>query len=268
VEPLERNVPIVKTGPKPFQSWMSPVVRWTDQPVFREPLSPSSEPAGRSWDAREFGRRALNLVVAGTSMILASPVFLILALAVKVSSPGPIFYRQERVGLNRRHRSGDRRKRARDGVDRRGPDSGGKVFRMIKFRTMYVDGEKQGQVWARKNDPRITPVGRVLRAFRLDELPQLWNVIWGDMNIVGPRPEQPEIFDELRSEISEYSERQRVLPGITGWAQVNNGYDESFQDVKRKLGYDLEYLEKKSPGEDFKIMARTIPVVLGRKGYH
>ena len=139
---------------------------------------------------------------------------------------------------------------------------------MSKFRTMYVGDETDGQVWAQKNDPRVTPVGRVLRAFRADELPQLLNVLRGQMNIVGPRPEQPEIFQELRVEIPEYSRRQHVLPGITGWAQVNNGYDQSFQDVQRKLDLDLEYLERRSPAEDFKIMAKTVPVVLGRKGYH
>jgi lipopolysaccharide/colanic/teichoic acid biosynthesis glycosyltransferase len=263
-----KSVATMKTGPKQLQNWMSPVVRWTSQPVFRDAPSHSYAPTSRAQEAKDVGRRALNLTVAVTSMILAAPFFLIIALAVKVSSPGPIFYKQERVGLNRRGGSRDRRKRSRGGLDRRASDNGGKVFRMIKFRTMYVDGEKKGQVWAEKNDPRITPVGRVLRAFRLDELPQLWNVLRGEMNIVGPRPEQPEIFRELRTEISEYPERQRVLPGITGWAQVNNGYDQSFQDVRRKLGYDLEYLEKKSFGEDFKIMAKTIPVVLGRKGYH
>jgi lipopolysaccharide/colanic/teichoic acid biosynthesis glycosyltransferase len=140
---------------------------------------------------------------------------------------------------------------------------------MIKFRTMYVNHDAgQPQVWAKKDDPRITPVGRVLRAFRLDELPQLLNVIRGEMNIVGPRPEQPQIFKELRAEIGRYSSRQRVLPGITGWAQVNNGYDQSFTDVERKLTYDLEYIRRCSPGEDMKIMAKTIPVVLQRKGYH
>jgi lipopolysaccharide/colanic/teichoic acid biosynthesis glycosyltransferase len=139
---------------------------------------------------------------------------------------------------------------------------------MYKFRTMYQDNGENGQVWAQKDDPRITPVGRLLRAYRLDELPQLWNVILGHMNIVGPRPEQPEIFKELRAEISEYPRRQQVLPGITGWAQINNGYDKTFQDVERKLGRDLEYLERRSPAEDVKIMAKTVPVVLSRKGYH
>ena len=111
-------------------------------------------------------------------------------------------------------------------------------------------------------------MGRVLRALRFDELPQLWNVLRGEMNIVGPRPEQPEIFKDLRSEIPDYQRRQHVLPGITGWAQIKNGYDQSYRDVERKVHYDLEYLKRRSALEDLKIMALTVPVVLGRKVYH
>ncbi|NNM06139.1 MAG: sugar transferase, partial [Gemmatimonadetes bacterium] len=217
---------------------------------------------------RDWSRRLLNLAVASISLLALSPFFLIIAVAVKVSSSGPVFYAQERVGLNRRRKPRDRRVRNRGASDRRGGDSGGKVFRMYKFRTMYQEEGEAQQVWAMKDDPRVTPVGRVLRAFRFDELPQLINVVLGDMNIVGPRPEQPEIFKELRSEISDYSKRQQVLPGITGLAQINNGYDTTVKDVERKLGYDLEYLEDCSTAEDFKIMAKTVPVVLGRKGYH
>jgi lipopolysaccharide/colanic/teichoic acid biosynthesis glycosyltransferase len=136
---------------------------------------------------------------------------------------------------------------------------------MYKFRTMYVGHGGNEQVWALENDPRITPVGRVLRAFRLDEIPQLWNVLLGQMNVVGPRPEQPKIFRQIRSEMVDYSQRQRVLPGITGWAQINNGYDQTYRDVTLKLGYDLEYLERRSAAEDLRIMIKTIPVLLGRK---
>jgi lipopolysaccharide/colanic/teichoic acid biosynthesis glycosyltransferase len=252
-------------------TFMSPVVRWTSGPVFRTPPAEMKVVETRKGTgvAEKF-RRALNVAVAATSLILASPLFLAIALAVKLSSPGPIFYSQERIGLDRRARTRDRRRQDRGGPDRRGRCAGGRIFRMYKFRTMYVgsDQEDDRQVWAKKNDPRITPVGRVLRAFRFDELPQLWNVLKGDMNIVGPRPEQPEIFQDLRAEITDYSRRQRVLPGITGLAQVNNGYDQTFKDVERKLGYDLEYLENRSPGEDVRILLKTLPVVLGRKGYH
>jgi lipopolysaccharide/colanic/teichoic acid biosynthesis glycosyltransferase len=236
--------------------------------MFQEPPLVQTAEDRKVRDIRDWTRRALNLTVAGASLVLISPFFLIIALAVKLSSPGPIFYKQDRVGLNRRHRQRDRRVRNRGPTDRRMGDSGGKVFRMYKFRTMYQDQGNPPQVWAKKDDPRVTPVGRVLRAFRLDELPQLVNVLLGHMNIVGPRPEQPEIFQELRAEISEYPKRQFVLPGITGLAQINNGYDKTFKDVERKLGYDLEYLERRSLSEDVRIMAKTVPVVLGRKGYH
>ena len=255
-------------GKQLMTHWMSPVIRWTAQPVFRDPPQTESAKGNKTRRIGEKSRRALNVAVAGFSLLLASPLFLILAAAVKFSSPGPIFYTQERVGLDRRRGPRERRSRNRGANDRRGGNSGGKVFRMYKFRTMYVNSDNAPQVWAQKDDPRVTPVGKILRAFRLDELPQLWNVLLGHMNIVGPRPEQPEIFRELREEISDYPRRQHVLPGITGWAQVNNGYDQTFKDVERKLGYDLEYLERRSAAEDFKIMAKTVPVVFGRKGYH
>jgi lipopolysaccharide/colanic/teichoic acid biosynthesis glycosyltransferase len=132
---------------------------------------------------------------------------------------------------------------------------------------MYVAERAEGdQVWATFDDARVTPVGRFLRSYRLDELPQLWNVLKGDMNIVGPRPEQPQIFDELRQELERYTVRQKVLPGITGLAQVSQGYDQTVEDVKRKLGFDLEYIHRRSPLEDLRIMARTAPVMIFRKG--
>ncbi len=257
--------------PKLGLTWMSPVIRWTTQPVFRDPPVQERTQLDRSKGIQDWARRTLNVSVAAFFLILSSPIFLLAAVAVKLSSPGPVFFIQERVGLNQRRRPRDRRVRTRTGeiTTRRGSDSGGKMFRMYKFRTMYSGHLDQGeQVWAKKDDPRITPVGRVLRAFRLDELPQIWNVLLGQMNMVGPRPEQPKIFCELRDEIAEYSRRQRVLPGITGLAQIHNGYDQTFKDVERKLGYDLEYLDRCSLREDLRIMAKTIPVMLSRKGYH
>jgi lipopolysaccharide/colanic/teichoic acid biosynthesis glycosyltransferase len=124
----------------------------------------------------------------------------------------------------------------------------------------------QAEVWARPDDPRVTPVGRILRQYRLDELPQLFNVLRGDMNIVGPRPEQPTIFQDLRRQITGYEHRQRVRPGITGWAQINHHYDRSIDDVRTKIAYDLEYVERHSWIEDVKIMARTLPVILFKRG--
>jgi lipopolysaccharide/colanic/teichoic acid biosynthesis glycosyltransferase len=129
-----------------------------------------------------------------------------------------------------------------------------------------VEDSPAAQVWASPDDPRVTRVGRILRQYRLDELPQLWNVLRGDMNFVGPRPEQPEIVLRLNQHIGGYTRRNRVLPGITGWAQVNQHYDQCMDDVRRKLELDLEYIERRSPLMDLRIMARTCPVVLFRRG--
>jgi lipopolysaccharide/colanic/teichoic acid biosynthesis glycosyltransferase len=207
----------------------------------------------------ELARRALNVFVAAASLAMLAPLFLLLALLVRLSSPGPILYTQYRVGIDRRRPgSGDRHWRRRH-------DYGGRLFRIYKFRTMYVDDSDQ-QVWARQDDPRVTPIGRVLRGFRLDEFPQLVNVLRGDMNIVGPRPEQPKIFQELREQVDRYQTRQRVLPGITGWAQVNHHYDADVEGVRRKIELDLEYVRRRSAVHDLQIMLRTIPVVVTRQG--
>jgi lipopolysaccharide/colanic/teichoic acid biosynthesis glycosyltransferase len=150
---------------------------------------------------------------------------------------------------------------------RRWEDIGGNPFRIYKFRSMCVGAEcGSGAVWATRLDARVTPVGRVLRKFRLDELPQLLNVLRGEMNIVGPRPERPSIFCRLRTEIPDYSLRQRALPGITGWAQIKHRYDCCVDDVKKKVYFDLEYLRCKSLWRDITIMVKTIPVMIFRKG--
>lgn len=210
---------------------------------------------------RAKGRRLLNVLVAIALLALAAPLMLVIAIAIRLTSRGPVIFVQERVGL-------DRRSRERPFVaDRRSEDQGGRIFHIYKFRTMRHDPSIEGeQKWASRHDPRVTAVGRLLRAYRLDELPQLVNVLKGDMNIVGPRPEQPEIFTELRSEISAYPYRQKVLPGITGLAQVNNGYDESVDDVRNKLELDLRYLDRLSPLEDLRIMMKTAPVMFFRRG--
>jgi lipopolysaccharide/colanic/teichoic acid biosynthesis glycosyltransferase len=210
-------------------------------------------------------RRLLNIAIAFTALVLLLPLMLIIAIAVKLSSPGPVFYTQTRVGLNRR-------RKLPPGMRHREADCGGQPFTIYKFRTMRVnDGERNraapaNQVWATPDDPRVTRLGRVLRLYRLDELPQLVNVLFGDMNIVGPRPEQPVIFARLRDEIPDYQQRQCVRPGITGWAQINLHYDSSIEDVRRKLSFDLEYISRHSLTEDLRIMMRTLPVVAGRFG--
>lgn len=214
------------------------------------------------WSNRDVLRRQLNILMAVVGLIVLSPLMLLIALSVRLSSPGPILFKQVRVGLDRRAPIPD------PGNWRRQIDFGGRLFTLYKFRTMtHVEGHPV-QVWARKDDPRVFPVGRFLRRYRLDELPQLFNVLRGDMNIVGPRPEQPEIFLELRGAIPRYPRRQRVLPGITGLAQISQPYDTCLEDVRVKVAWDLDYIRRRSSLEDLRIMLRTVPfVVLKRSGW-
>jgi len=209
----------------------------------------------------ERSRRFLNVIIAVLAAVVSLPVTIVIGLVIKLTSPGPILYTQARVGVDRR---GDG-----DGVPdgRRVVDYGGRLFRIYKFRTMYVCPGDAPQTWATRDDPRVTPIGRFLRKYRLDELPQLYNVICGDMNFVGPRPEQPRIFALLRDQIPHYELRQRVLPGITGLAQVNQAYDTSTDDVRRKVRFDLEYISRRSPVEDVRIMLMTFPAVLRKRGW-
>jgi lipopolysaccharide/colanic/teichoic acid biosynthesis glycosyltransferase len=221
-------------------------------------------------------RRVLNVAVAAVSLVVAAPVMLAIAAAVKLTSPGPALYQQVRVGLDRRRGRGSRRRGdggpppagqdRRRADSRRHGDAGGTPFMIYKFRTMYVHDGPIQEMWAQVNDPRVTPVGRFLRRTRLDELPQLFNVLLGDMNVVGPRPEQPTIFAKLREEIPGYTERQRIPPGITGWAQVRHTYDRSVDDVRTKLKFDLEYIERRSVVRDLRILLRTPIVMLFRQG--
>jgi lipopolysaccharide/colanic/teichoic acid biosynthesis glycosyltransferase len=205
--------------------------------------------------------RSLNLFLALIALVLLLPVFAIIALLVWLTSPGPVLYTQVRVGLDRREPLDGSQNR------RRQRDLGGQPFTIYKFRTMRVDAEHHsGAVWAQQRDPRVTPIGRLLRQYRLDELPQLLNVLKGEMNIVGPRPERPTIFAELREHIAEYPLRQRAKPGITGLAQINHHYDRSLDDVRTKVHYDLEYIRRQSVSEDFRIMLKTLPVILLRRG--
>jgi len=190
----------------------------------------------------------------------------LIALAVKLTSRGPVLYTQERVGLDQRSGVDRRHNGTTRKAGRRKTDLGGRIFTIYKFRTMFAHASTGKQVWATVGDRRITPVGRVLRRYRLDELPQLFNVLRGDMNIVGPRPEQPAIFQKLRKQVDGYPERQRVLPGITGWAQVNHHYDRCVNDVRKKVTLDLEYIRRRSAGEDVRIMVRTVPVMFGKRG--
>lgn len=228
-------------------------------PAHLTALAPAHVPAFGGEDG--WGYRAVNIIVALVGLILTAPLMLVIAALVKLTSPGPALYTQTRVGLDRRALRYDR------GHSRRRSDLGGRPFRIYKFRTMTANQPNRGaEVWARPDDPRVTTVGRVLRKFRLDEVPQLFNVLLGDMNVVGPRPEQPKIFEHLRGQIDRYQVRQRVRPGITGWAQINQQYDTSVEDVRRKVQLDLEYIGRRSLSHDLKIMAMTLPVIIFRKG--
>jgi sugar transferase (PEP-CTERM system associated) len=187
-------------------------------------------------------KRVIDVVLSLVLMLTLSPLMLITAIAIKLDSKGPIFYRQTRTGLN------------------------GVTFRLNKFRTMVEDAETSGSTWAEKNDPRVTRVGRLLRATRLDELPQLWNVLLGEMSFIGPRPERPDFNSKLEVAIPYYDLRHLVKPGITGWAQVLYPYGASVEDAREKLQYDLYYIKNYSVMLDLVILIRTLRVVFVGRG--
>ena len=228
------------------------------RPSIERPIVPAEVTEAT---AGERLRRVVNIVLATIALVLVLPVLALIAIVIKLTSRGPVFYTQVRVGLDRRSNPVNATNH------RRSADIGGLPFRIYKFRTMRVDAENgTGAVWATRKDPRITLVGGFLRQYRLDELPQLINVIRGEMNIVGPRPERPTIFAELREHIAEYPLRQRAKPGITGLAQINHHYDRSLDDVRTKVSFDLEYIRRQSLRGDLRIMLKTLPVVLFRRG--
>ena len=194
-----------------------------------------------AWE--ESTKRLIDFIASLVILILGMPVWFFIASVIKMTSKGPAIYKQRRVGYK------------------------GKVFTMLKFRTMVENAEaKTGPVWASENDPRYTPIGRWLRKTRLDEIPQLWNVLKGDMSLVGPRPERPYFVEKLAKEIPLYSRRYRVKPGITGWAQVTWHYDASLDDVRQKVKYDLFYIANLSLRMDLKILFLTIRTALLGKG--
>lgn len=230
-------------------------------PSYLQIIVPSAEPQiehGR----HALARRALNISVALIGILVTLPVWIAIAILIKLTSRGPVFHVQTRVGVCTRTTGPSRHD------PRRRQDLGGRPFRIYKFRTMRVGAELgSGPVWASPDDPRVTAVGGFLRQFRLDELPQLVNVLKGDMNVVGPRPERPVIFSELREAIPNYQLRQKTRPGITGLAQVRLKYDTTVGDVARKVEYDLEYIQAQSFWRDLRIMVATIPAILLRKGW-
>ncbi|MFA3784121.1 sugar transferase [Melioribacteraceae bacterium 4301-Me] len=190
-------------------------------------------------------KRLMDIFLSLAVLLITLPITLITAVAIKIDSKGPILYAQERMG------------------------QGGKIFKIYKFRSMIKDAEKlTGPVWSSKDDPRITKVGRFIRKFRIDEIPQMFNILKGDMSFVGPRPERPFFVEKLSKEIPYYKRRLKVRPGITGWAQVKHKYDETIDDVKEKLKYDFFYIENMSLKMDFIIILRTVLVVLFGKGHY
>jgi len=215
-------------------------------------------------------KRSIDIIASTVGLIVLLPLFALLAIAIKLDSDGPVFFSQSRVGRNRRRssrRTGtqmcfDRRER-----DRRRDDVHGQPFKVWKFRSMVNNAEKKsGPIWATANDPRITRVGSFLRRTRLDEFPQLFNVLKGEMSLVGPRPERPVFVESLRHEVKDYTKRLDAKPGITGLAQVTCGYDTSVSSVKAKVDHDLRYIRSWSLTQDVKILMRTIVVMLTGKG--
>jgi lipopolysaccharide/colanic/teichoic acid biosynthesis glycosyltransferase len=221
-------------------------------------------------------KRVTDIFVSVCMLIGLAPVMLLVAIAVRLTSPGPVIFAQTRVGLNFRKKRPDRRKsristaeileEERRQAARRGDSGYGRPFVLYKFRTMRTDAEKFGAQFAQKNDPRVTSIGLFLRKSRLDELPQLWNVLIGDMSLVGPRPERPEFIEKLTAEVPGYLNRLGLKPGLTGIAQVVNGYDNNIESFKRKVALDLLYLQNCCMWNDIKILFRTVGVVLTGKG--
>jgi lipopolysaccharide/colanic/teichoic acid biosynthesis glycosyltransferase len=191
---------------------------------------------------REF-KRIFDNVIAGAGIVLATPVILFTAIIIKIVSPGPVFYKQERVGW------------------------GGKTFYIYKLRTMRIDAEKgTGPMWAKEDDPRLIRFGRIIRKMHIDELPQFYNVLRGDMSVVGPRPERPVFVEKLSKEVVDYQKRIQVRPGITGLAQVWHRYDETIKDVRKKVKYDLLYIREMCVMVDLRILLRTVVVAALGKG--
>jgi len=202
--------------------------------------------SGRGRQARltSLTRGAVHRTVALIGAILSLPIVILTAILIKLDSPGPVFYRQERVGR------------------------GGRPFVLAKFRSMRVDAEKEGPVWASKDDDRATRVGRIIRKIRVDEIPQFWNILRGEMNFVGPRPERPHFVAQLAEEIPYYEQRHLIAPGLTGWAQIKYPYGASIEDARQKLQYDLFYVKNQSLILDAIVMFETVKIILFGRGAH
>ncbi|MFV0445799.1 MAG: sugar transferase [Planctomycetaceae bacterium] len=265
-EPLRDIVNFASSTPAPVVPWLTQIE--LDRPRIN--VHCLSAAARRS-------KRVLDVVLSIAMLVVLSPVMLLTAIAVLLTSRGSVIFRQTRVGLNLRTNPPDRRQeqagphpeygeRRQPAADRRNQHSYGRHFTLYKFRTMRTNAEMNGAQFAQKNDKRITSIGGFLRKTRLDELPQLWNVLKGEMTLVGPRPERPEFIKELSDEIPDYLARLGLPPGLTGVAQVVNGYDNDIEGFRRKVAFDLLYLQNCCVKNDLKILLRTIRVVLTGSG--
>ena len=197
---------------------------------------------GRRARINELSRLAMHRGIACVGALFSLPIAIVTAILIKLDSRGPVLYKQERVGKN------------------------GRPFKLMKFRSMRTDAEKDGPVWAKTDDERMTRVGRIIRKIRVDEIPQFWNILRGDMNFVGPRPERPHFVQQLAEEIPYYEQRHLMAPGLTGWAQINYPYGASIEDAKQKLQYDLYYMKNQSLALDATIMFETIKTILFGRG--
>jgi lipopolysaccharide/colanic/teichoic acid biosynthesis glycosyltransferase len=276
------SVELLETPPKTPSADLSDVVEFASSEFMPEvPWLTKLQLGSRRLNVRCLGpelrgmKRAVDIVIALVLLALLWPVMVVTAILVKLTSRGPVIFRQTRVGLNlrtgdRRHREAgppppiDERRDSR--FDRRGNPTYGRHFTLYKFRTMRQDAEKNGAQFAQKNDSRITGIGKLMRKTRLDELPQLWNVLKGEMTLVGPRPERPEFLEELSEQIPNYIQRLGLKPGLTGVAQIVNGYDNEIESFRRKVAFDLLYLQNCCLWNDIKILFRTIGTVLTGSG--
>ncbi len=247
--------------------------------LFESVQGLSAITAGRTYMRRIMGlvnfidcfKRGIDILGSIFGIIICLPIWIVVPILIKLESKGPVFYKQVRVGRDKRKT--DRRQVNIDDIerryyrDRRKVSGFGKPFRIIKFRTMYQDAEKlSGPKWASKDDPRITRLGRMLRKTRIDEIPQLFNVLAGNMSLVGPRPERPFFVAKLDGVVNNYVGRFKVKPGITGLAQVEHKYDESIKDVDGKIKYDLKYIKNIGILQDIRILLKTVIVVVSARG--